>query len=273
MILVTDVDIRLSEVGIIAHQRAARQSDLQGGTNMTTITGYVYKDENGNSHYDPSTDIPIAGATIMATSKGSVVDKTTTGDDGSYTLNVSPGATYTLEISLLADVFCYSPETWKWAKHSTITGKQKVTIPSNPTQQVVVDIPAQYLTLNYGPRDFSYRVWHSGPIFIGKPNTVLVHGAVIPFLWHDKKTPNKCFHLLGSFLQSKSCHQHNVWDFEYANWCILGMCCNYDSLKKYGDELIETISSVRTCNPDNGANIIAHSFGGLIARYAGSKYT
>ncbi len=235
---------------------------------MTTITGYVYKDENDTAQYDPSTDITIAGVTITTTSNGEVVT-TTTGDDGKYALDVLPGATYTLEISLPAEILCYSPEERRWATdHSTITGEQTVDVPLNPTQQVVVNIAAQYLPLNYGPPDFRYRVWHSGPIFTGSPNTILVHGAVIPFLWHDKKTPNKCFHLLDSFLQSKRYHQHNVWDFEYANWCILGMCCNYDNLKKYGDELTETISSVRTWNPDNGVNIIAHSFGGLIARYA-----
>jgi pimeloyl-ACP methyl ester carboxylesterase len=123
---------------------------------------------------------------------------------------------------------------------------------------------------NYGPADLRYRLWHSGIIVPGKPNTILVHGAVIP-PGQVRERPNYCFRQLGPLLRDELYGQHNVWDFEYANTPspLSGeLCFNYGDLKTYGEELKDAIHRVRELNPGSDVNIVAHSMGGLIARYA-----
>jgi pimeloyl-ACP methyl ester carboxylesterase len=230
----------------------------------------VYKDENGESRYDPLKDIPIVGATVKASNKEAA--SVTTDVNGKYALDVSPGATYYLDVSIETAIQTYDPDLGEWATHSPITGKQTVNVPSNSAPQIEVDIAVKYSILNYSPNTFSYRVWHSGPIFMGRPNTILVHGAVIPGQWHNQTTPNNCFPTLSHLLQSKIHGQHNVWEFEYADQCTDTSahtgCSNYGDLIVYGTELRDTINAIRAWNPDNGVNIVAHSLGGLVARYA-----
>jgi pimeloyl-ACP methyl ester carboxylesterase len=129
-----------------------------------------------------------------------------------------------------------------------------------------------------------YRLWRIFPLISpGKPNTILVHGAVVPLLWPDcalhepdKRNNEKLcgFKNLASLLHSHC--GHNVWEFEYADTCdhvpSLGeRCVNYGNLTNYSNELIEAIRKVQSLNLGSAVNIIAHSMGGLIARCAAQK--
>ena len=125
---------------------------------------------------------------------------------------------------------------------------------------------------NYGSADCSYRLWHSDTIDPDKPNSILVHGAVIPIpgMLHKIDRPNGLrllFIELGSFLHSD--YNHNIWSFEYADEPVgeLGYV-NYGCLNTYGDRLINAIKKVKSESRNDTVNIIAHSMGGLIARYA-----
>ncbi|MGB8311368.1 MAG: alpha/beta fold hydrolase [Halobacteriota archaeon] len=133
---------------------------------------------------------------------------------------------------------------------------------------------------NYGPPDCSYRLWHSDVIVPGNPNTILVHGASIrllgtlPILGHIRERPNNCFCQLGTLLHNELNGGHNVWEFEYADELFVGpfthenVYFNFGDLTTYGKRLIQAIGTVRNCNPGVNVNIIAHSMGGLVARYA-----
>lgn len=128
---------------------------------------------------------------------------------------------------------------------------------------------------NYGPPDLSYRLWLSDDIIPTNPNIFLVHGAVIAGQVREK--PNNYFHQLCPLLHNEL--HHNVWEFEYADEPFYDLVkheeryFNYGDLTKYGDRLKDAIRTVRKCNPDGGINIIAHSMGGLIARYAAQDGT
>lgn len=232
--------------------------------------GYVYKDENGDSKYNSTTDIPIAGAIVKTISNGEEV-VVSTNENGKYELDVPPGGIYPLEVSRAAGIECYSPQKDVWStNHSTITGRQTIVIPSKSAQFITADIPIEYLPLNYGPHDFSYEIWHYGPIIKSAPDTILVHGALIPGEGRKLKEPNNLFHQLGSLLQSKKYGKQNVWDFEYGNNTPFndGNYYNYGDLKNFGCELMLAISKIKTLNSSNNVNIIAHSMGGLVAMYA-----
>lgn len=125
---------------------------------------------------------------------------------------------------------------------------------------------------NYGPDDCSYRLWHCGATDSDKPNIILVHGAVIPFpaILHEIDRPNNLrllFIELGSFLHND--YSYNIWSFEYADEPVgeLGYV-NYGCLTTYGDRLIDAIKRVKSESKNDTVSIIAHSMGGLIARYA-----
>ena len=134
--------------------------------------------------------------------------------------------------------------------------------------------------VNDAPSGSKYRLWRTFPIYLGKPNTILVHGAVVPLLLdlYKKDARNNTkpcsFHNLSSLLHC-TCG-HNVWEFEYADICfpvpLLGeRCVNYGNLTNYSNELIEAIGKVQSLNSGSAVNIIAHSMGGLIARCAAQK--
>jgi len=130
---------------------------------------------------------------------------------------------------------------------------------------------------NYGPPNCCYRLW--GPVDLIKdgPNTVLVHGSVIPLrsMLHKIDRPNNFLYLtkylptkLCPFLQD-DCKQHNIWSFEYADEDVAGLgYVNYESLATYGKRLCDAIKKVKIESQNDTVNIIAHSMGGLIARYA-----
>jgi pimeloyl-ACP methyl ester carboxylesterase len=130
---------------------------------------------------------------------------------------------------------------------------------------------------NYGPPNCCYRLWGSVDPIKDKPNIVLVHGSVIPLrhTLHKIDRPNNFLYLtkllptkLCSFLQD-DCKQHNIWSFEYADEDVAGLgYVNYKSLATYGERLRKAIQTVKSESQNDTVNIIAHSMGGLIARYA-----
>jgi pimeloyl-ACP methyl ester carboxylesterase len=124
-------------------------------------------------------------------------------------------------------------------------------------------------------KDKDYRLWRIFPISPDNPNTILVHGAVM--LGQVREHPNHYFYRLGHLLHEEL--NHNVWEFEYADECVpitREVCFNYGDLTKYGERLVEAIGIVKekSQKPDGTVglvNIIAHSMGGLVARYATQK--
>ncbi len=114
----------------------------------------------------------------------------------------------------------------------------------------------------------SYRLWHTtnSP---GSPNLILVHGAVIPLptTLHTIDHPNNCFFRLEQLLVHIGCN-YDVWNFEYADIQVPGLpgYVNYGCLHTYGERLKQVIENLST--QDHPVTIIAHSMGGLIARYA-----
>ena len=127
-----------------------------------------------------------------------------------------------------------------------------------------------------------YRLWCKA-MTGGNPIIILVHGAVAPLLdkLHRIDCPNNdkyCFYQLDSFLYDD--YRYNVFSFEYANIRVTNLSgtiefgyVNYGSLEDYGKMLIEAIGVARKCIERLGGtvgsvNVIAHSMGGLIARYA-----
>jgi pimeloyl-ACP methyl ester carboxylesterase len=140
---------------------------------------------------------------------------------------------------------------------------------------------------NYGPPNCCYRLWgpcdpvsHGPNPVQGQPNTILVHGASIrlangvPQLGHMKDQQNNCFCTLGPLLREDLNGQHNIWEFEYADWHPLDseLCYNFGDLTQYGNRLKEAIGIVKSTNRGAPTNIIAHSMGGLVARYAAQDY-
>lgn len=60
----------------------------------TTITAFVFYDNNGNGIQEPG-DLPASGVTVrLLDSTDTVIATTTTGPDGSYTFNALPGGNY-----------------------------------------------------------------------------------------------------------------------------------------------------------------------------------
>jgi pimeloyl-ACP methyl ester carboxylesterase len=137
---------------------------------------------------------------------------------------------------------------------------------------------------NYGPSNCCYRLWGPSVPTKGKPNTVLVHGApsirlegekcVMPAAGHILKRPNNYFCNLDTLLQNELYGSHNIWKFEYADEPVEDpithetLYFNFGDLANYGTRLRQAIEVVKTCNPGVNVNIIAHSMGGLVARYA-----
>lgn len=114
----------------------------------------------------------------------------------------------------------------------------------------------------------------------GNPNTILVHGASIRLAGevilpgHIRNVPNNCFCNLGPLLQNELYGGHNIWEFEYADEPFVvpvtneHVCFNFGDLTWYGTRLRQAIGIVKSTNQNATTNIIAHSMGGLVARYA-----
>ncbi|HXY88874.1 MAG TPA: alpha/beta fold hydrolase [Candidatus Acidoferrales bacterium] len=130
-----------------------------------------------------------------------------------------------------------------------------------------------------GNQGKQYRLWCGPPITAGNPNIILVHGAVFPLPdeFHDQNDINNykyCFYDLDQLLYDE--HKDNVFTFEYADipvspaGIVLGYV-NYGDLNKYIKCLVDAIGVVQSKNQNGTINIVAHSFGGLIARYAAKQ--
>lgn len=242
------------------------------------ISGMVFKDEDGNFIYNESEDIPIKDATVEAVLNGEVKATAITDENGYYSIEVSPGEGYVLEVSLPAGVECYDPEKRTWGNHSTIQGRAE-----NVSPPATVNIPVTYQPLNYGPKNFLWELWHYGPIFVDKPNVILVHGTQLyirpPFIpigphFGDGKVrgmPDNEFHELDDLLQKKQYGQFNVWEFEYADTKIGRRYWTHGDIIDYGVRLANALDYVGSLS-NSGVSIIAHSLGGLVTRYAAQNY-
>jgi hypothetical protein len=172
-------------------------------TQTASLSGTVYKDEDGDGIYDAKVDIPIPRAIVTARLGDKAIAVTHTDEKGEYTLSVPAGKYYALKVSLPLKGDCYDPDLKKWGIWSTVKGEGvSVPCPSN-NQNIEVD----YRMLNYGPNDYSWRLWHKGPVFDGE-NVVLVHGFRFP----GSAKPTRCeeqFTKLDELLQTKE-EQYNV---------------------------------------------------------------
>jgi len=126
-----------------------------------------------------------------------------------------------------------------------------------------------------------YRLWCK-TITLNKPVVILVHGAVVPLLEPNELYDKNCinnekycsFNQLDYLLYYDDNLNYNVFTFEYADWVIFDpLSVNYHRLAPYGDCLIEAIGIAKNYIEHQGGTVgpvtvIAHSMGGLIARYA-----
>jgi pimeloyl-ACP methyl ester carboxylesterase len=219
------------------------------------ISGIVYKDEDGNGMYDAKVDIPIPGAIVSAWLRDEPIAVARTDEKGEYTLSVHAGRYCVLKASLPSKEECYDPNLKKWGIWSTVKGhREDIPCPSS-NQNISVD----YKMLNYGPKDYSWRLWHKGPVF-DKDNVVLVHGFKFPGF----AKPTRCeeqFPRLDELLQTKE-EQYNVWQFEYSDnaWGTLGTAA------KYASRLGKAIDKVGELTGNGLCSIVAYSMGGIVAR-------
>lgn len=219
------------------------------------ISGIVYKDEDRNGVYHPQVDIPIAGAEVTAWLGLQIVATARTDENGKYVLSAPAGSSCTLRVSLVLEQECYNPESRRWGRWSTVRGRREA-VPCPAEDQ---DISVRYRMLNYGPRDFSWELWHKGPLF-RKDDVVLVHGFRLP----GSSRPGICdkqFKRLDDLLQRRE-HQFNVWQFEYTN----GLRGTPDTAATYASRLGEAIDRTSKLSGNNRCSIIAHSMGGIVAR-------
>ena len=243
----------------------------------TYMTGVVYKDDNDNEKYDYE-DIGIPGALVQAKIGNSIVASTLTSDNGYYRLPGSLGTKYTLEATLFTNDECFNPDRKSWGNWSTIEGVEYAVEPLKRR-----DISVEYQMLNYGPMDFSWELWHEGPVFSDKPNVVLVHGIQLyfrlPFIPIGPRIgegklryyPDNEFKELNNLLQMKRFGQSNIWEFEYADTKIGKRYWTHNDIPLYGNRLAEAIDTVISLNNNNLA-VISHSMGGLVARYAAQNH-
>ena len=224
-------------------------------TPTALISGTVYKDEDSDGVYDARVDIPIPGVIVTARLGDKAIAVTHTNEKGEYTLSVPAGIYYALTVSLPLNGDCYDPDLKKWGIWSTVEGNMEG-VPCPSSNQ---NISAEYRMLNYGPKDYSWRLWHKGPVF-DKENVVLVHGFKLP--GSSKRTRcDEQFTKLDDLLQTKE-DQYNVWQFEFADngGGTSGTVATYASrLGKAVDMIVEL-----TCN--SSCSIVAYSMGGIIAR-------
>ncbi len=248
----------LANIGlIVTHQESADEPYLSTPAIKITapISGTVYKDENGNGMYDAKVDISIPRAIVSAWLRDKPVAVTRTDEKGEYKLSVPAGRHYVLKVSLPSREECYDPDLKKWGMWSTVEGhREDVPCPSS-NQNISVD----YRMLNYGSKDYSWRLWHKGPVF-RRENVVLVHGFKFP----GSARPTRCeeqFTRLDELLQTKE-DQYNVWQFEYSDNArgTLGTAA------KYASRLGKAINKIGELTGDNLCSIVAYSMGGIVAR-------
>jgi len=224
-------------------------------TQMSSLSGTVYKDEDSDGVYDATVDIPIPGAIVTAWLGGKAIAVTHADEKGKYTLSVPAGRYYIIKVSLLSKGECYDPDLKRWGIWSTTEGKKKGVLCPADNQ----DISVEYQMLNYGPSDYSWRLWHKGPVF-DRENVVLVHGFKLPGS-AKRSTCDEQFTKLDDLLQTKE-DQYNVWQFEYADNAggTLGKAA------KYASRLAKAIDRISELTGNSLCSIVAYSMGGLIAR-------
>ena len=144
-------------------------------------------------------------------------------------------------------------------------------------QNMTNNIPKEN-AINHSP-DSSYRLWKSD-FNQGEPDIILVHGASVrmplaclPIPGHIREGSNNCFCQLGPLLHSD--RNFNIWEFEYADLFPIydpivqkNVYFNFNDFTTYGTRLMQAIRIVQGQNPGATINIVAHSMGGLVARYA-----
>jgi pimeloyl-ACP methyl ester carboxylesterase len=241
----------------VIHQDSA--DELRQSTPATKLTalisGTVYNDENGKGKYDARKDIVIPEAIVTACLGDELIAAVHTNEKGEYALSVPAGRYYTLKVSLPSEVECFNPINRKWGIWDTIEGnKEDIPCPSS-NQNIRVD----YQMLNYGPGDYSWRLWHKGPVF-RRENVVLVHGFKFPGF----AKPTRCeeqFTKLDDLLQTKE-DQYNVWQFEYSDNArgTLGTAA------KYASKLDKAINKIGELTSNSLCSIVAYSMGGIVAR-------
>ena len=224
-------------------------------TPTALISGTVYKDEDSDGRYDARVDIPIPGAIVSAWLRGEPIAVTHADEKGEYTLSVPAGRYYVLKVSLLSKEECYDPDLKKWGIWSTVEGN-RAGVPCPSSNQ---NISTEYRMLNYGPKDYSWRLWHKGPVF-DRENVVLVHGFKFP----GSSRPTRCeeqFTKLDELLQTKE-EQYNVWQFEYADNArgTLGTAATYAS------RLAKAVDRINELTGNSICSIVAYSMGGIVAR-------
>ncbi|HXZ94919.1 MAG TPA: alpha/beta fold hydrolase, partial [Dehalococcoidia bacterium] len=143
-----------------------------------------------------------------------------------------------------------------WGIWSTVKGKKEyVPCPSDNA-----DIEVDYRMLNYGPSDYSWRLWHEGPVF-DRENVVLVHGFKFP----GSSKPTRCedqFTNLDELLQTKGEH-YNVWQFEYSD----NVRGTLGKVATYASRLAKAVERISELTGNSLCSIVAYSMGGIIARH------
>ncbi len=222
----------------------------------THISGIVYKDEDNDGIYYAKTDIAISGAIVSAWLGDELMAVNYTDGEGRYFLSVPVGTGYTLEVSLPSTGESYDPGFKRWgACISTIKGQRgDVKCPADNQ-----DISVSYRMLNYGPKGFSWELWHKGPIF-EKRDVVLVHGFRFPGTAKKGKCDEQ-FTRLDDLLQTKD-DPYNVWQFEYAS----SSQGTPDSVATYASRLGEAVNRISRLTGNDKCSIVAYSMGGIIAR-------
>jgi pimeloyl-ACP methyl ester carboxylesterase len=241
----------------VTNQEGADELYLSAPTITPTalISGTVYKDEDSDGMYATRVDIPIPRAIVSAWLRDEPIAVTHADEKGEYTLSVPAGRYYVLKVSLPSKEECYDPDLKKWGIWSTVEGnRESVPCPSS-NQNIEVD----YRMLNYGPNDYSWRLWHKGPVF-DRENVVLVHGFKFP----GSSRPTRCeeqFTKLDELLQTKE-EQYNVWQFEYSDNArgTLGTAATYASRLGRAVDRISELTGNSICS------IVAYSMGGIVAR-------
>jgi len=252
------------EPGLSARDKAMSEtvgteasSHVPGQASVSTarILGTVYKDEDGNGTFDPGVDIPIPGAEVTAWLGGRLVATTRADDGGRYSVSVPAGPPCILRVSLPLGPECYDPRHKRWGTWSSVEGKRNAVLCPAENQ----DISVRYRMLNYGPRDFSWELWHEGPLF-ASGDVVLVHGFRFP---GSSRTGvcDRQFKGLDTLLQ-KGEHRFNVWQFEYTN----GLRGTPDTAATYAARLGEAVERIGGITGNQKCSIVAYSMGGIVAR-------
>jgi pimeloyl-ACP methyl ester carboxylesterase len=113
---------------------------------------------------------------------------------------------------------------------------------------------------NYGTGHDTWELWHRGPV-LDRENVVLVHGYRLP-LAARKSRCDEQFARLDHLLQEEK-DGHNVWQFEY----VANHWGTFETAVTYAVRLGQAIDRIACLTGRNAVSIVAHSMGGIIARW------